>query len=183
MGLPVCLYNFNFERQIQTAMLSHSALAKQKAAVIFEKEGKNCEIAMLRNFISVSSDTPGKMDEVSAAPPFEGLMWRPSNVQNHQMTKLREEINAKFNVNLEDYYQFHKWSCDNYDLFWGQVWDFCKIISSNQRPDVVIDKSEPIEKVPKWFNGVKLNYAENLLRYLCTYITPNLYTKNMGIAS
>ena len=31
--------------------------------------------------------------------------------------------------------------------------------------DHVIDKSVPIEKVPKWFQGVQLNYAENILRY------------------
>ena len=124
---------------------------------------------MLRNLIShssVSSDTEktSKMDKVSASPAIEGLMWRPSDVQNHQMTKLREKINSKFNINLENYTQFHKWSCENYDQFWGQVWDFCNIVSSVERPENVIDKNVPIDKVPKWFQGVQLNYAENLLR-------------------
>lgn len=108
------------------------------------------------------------MEQVSATPSIEGLMWRPSDVQNHQMTKLREKINAKFNINLEDYSQFHKWSCENYDQFWGQVWKFCNVVSScteSLAEDQVIDKSVPIEKVPKWFQGVQLNYAENILRY------------------
>ena len=107
------------------------------------------------------------MEQVSATPSIEGLMWRPSDVQNHQMTKLREKINAKFNINLEDYSQFHKWSCENYDQFWGQVWKFCNVVSScteSLAEDQVIDKSVPIEKVPKWFQGVQLNYAENILR-------------------
>jgi len=108
------------------------------------------------------------MEQVSATPSIEGLMWRPSDVQNHQMTKLREKINAKFNIDLEDYTQFHKWSCENYDQFWGQVWKFCNVVSScteSLAEDQVIDKSVPIEKVPKWFQGVQLNYAENILRY------------------
>jgi len=125
-------------------------------------------------FESESKNT--KMDKVSASPAIEGLMWRPSDVQNHQMTKLREKINSKFNVNLENYTQFHKWSCENYDQFWGQVWDFCNVISWNPcrtthpvngstRPEKVIDKNVPINQVPKWFEGVQMNYAENLLRH------------------
>ena len=128
---------------------------------------------MLRNLISNSSDSADSninMEQVSAIPSIEGLMWRPSDVQNHQMTKLREKINAKFNIDLEDYPQFHKWSCENYDQFWRQVWKFCDIVNSCARDGVfttedhVIDKSVPIEKVPKWFQGVQLNYAENILR-------------------
>ena len=137
---------------------------------------------MLRNLISNSSDSADSninMEQVSATSPIEGLMWRPSDVQNHQMTKLREKINAKFNIDLEDYPQFHKWSCENYDQFWGQVLDFCNVVCSLplgpallskyqldivQRPEKVIDKNVPINKVPKWVPGVKLNYAENLLR-------------------
>ena len=127
---------------------------------------------MLRNLISNSSDSTDSninMEQVSATPSIEGLMWRPSDVQNHQMTKLREKINAKFNIDLEDYTQFHKWSCENYDQFWGQVWKFCNVVSScteSLAEDQVIDKSVPIEKVPKWFQGVQLNYAENILRYV-----------------
>ena len=125
---------------------------------------------MLRNLISNSSDSTDSninMEQVSATPSIEGLMWRPSDVQNHQMTKLKEKINAKFNVDLQDYPQFHKWSCENYDKFWGQVWKFCNVVSScteSLAEDQVIDKSVPIEKVPKWFQGVQLNYAENILR-------------------
>ena len=131
---------------------------------------------MLRNLISNSSDSADSninMEQVSATPSIEGLMWRPSDVQNHQMTKLREKINAKFNVDLEDYPQFHKWSCENYDQFWRQVWKFCDIVNISTdivhrycAEDHVIDKSVPIEKVPKWFQGVQLNYAENILRYV-----------------
>ena len=40
------------------------------------------------------------MDQVSPAPPHEGLLWSPSNVKDHQLTKLRELINAKHDLVL-----------------------------------------------------------------------------------
>jgi len=35
-------------------------------------------------------------DQVSPLPPMEGLMWTPPSIKDHQMTKLRETINAKY---------------------------------------------------------------------------------------
>ena len=105
------------------------------------------------------------MDQVSPAPPHEGLLWSPSNVKDHQLTKLRELINAKHDLALEDYHQLHQWSCDHYNLFWGHVWDVCHVVSSTARPELAIDKDVPIQHIPQWFEGVQLNYAENLLRH------------------
>ena len=38
-------------------------------------------------------------------------------------------------------------------------------IKASQKTDQVIDKTKRIDEIPKWFEGAKLNYAENLLRY------------------
>ena len=38
-------------------------------------------------------------------------------------------------------------------------------IKASQKTDQVIDMSKRIDEIPKWFEGAKLNYAENLLRY------------------
>ena len=103
-------------------------------------------------------------DLVSPVPPLEGLMWTPPSIKDHQMTKLRTLINAKYKENLQTYQEFHRWSCDNYDLFWREIWDFCQVIGSPLQ-DEVIDKSVPINQIPKWFPNVTLNYAENLLRF------------------
>ena len=103
-------------------------------------------------------------DEVSPAPPIEGLMWAPPSVKNHSLTKIRQKINQKYKVQLEDYHQLHKWSCENYDQFWKEVWEFCEIIGNGEISDVAVDKNIPIQNLPKWFPGIKMNYAENLLR-------------------
>ena len=36
---------------------------------------------------------------------------------------------------------------------------------SSKRASKVVDKSVPINKVPKWFEGAKMNYTENLLKH------------------
>lgn len=101
---------------------------------------------------------------VCAAPSNEYLMWNPCPTKDHHLEKLRMQINAEHGIELANYNQLHKWSCDNYDLFWGLVWDYCQVVHS-KKADQVIDKSVNIQKVPKWFTGARLNYAENLLRY------------------
>lgn len=92
------------------------------------------------------------------------MMWKPHNVQDHNLTKLRNEINDKYQLELKDYHDFHQWSVENYDLFWDEIWRFTGVISS-KKGDIVIDKDVPMNLIPEWFPGSRLNYAQNLLRY------------------
>lgn len=67
-----------------------------------------------------------------------------------------------FVVFSENYHDLHKWSVQNRAKFWGEVWGFSKVIHSEPYSSIV-DESIPINQIPKWFVGAKLNYAENLL--------------------
>ncbi|KAK3084974.1 hypothetical protein FSP39_022234, partial [Pinctada imbricata] len=62
------------------------------------------------------------------------------------------------------YDDFLRWSCDNYSEFWEEVWHFTNVIHSEPYKQV-IEKTKKINDIPKWFEGSKLNFAENLLRY------------------
>lgn len=64
----------------------------------------------------------------------------------------------------ETYEDLWQWSVDEYKHFWREVWIFCTIQYSSKFTSVV-DSSKRITEVPKWFQGARLNYAENLLRY------------------
>ena len=44
-------------------------------------------------------------------------------------------------------------------------WKFSGVISSVES-DHAIDMSVPMNEIPEWFPGARLNYAENLLRYV-----------------
>ncbi|XP_013064717.2 acetoacetyl-CoA synthetase-like [Biomphalaria glabrata] len=91
-------------------------------------------------------------------------MWAPKNDKITQMDKLRELINQKYGVQFNSYRDLHRWSCDNYPEFWGEVWAYADIIHSKPY-DEVIDKKLNISAIPEWFKGSRLNFAENLLRY------------------
>ncbi|CAG8592269.1 13841_t:CDS:2 [Cetraspora pellucida] len=88
-------------------------------------------------------------------------MWRPNNISNTEMEKFRLMVNERFNVNLENYHQLWKWSTDNISDFWATVWNYTNIIHSIPYEQVV--ESKPMDKLPAWFSGAKLNFAQNLL--------------------
>ncbi|MCP4553176.1 MAG: acetoacetate--CoA ligase, partial [Bacteroidetes bacterium] len=56
----------------------------------------------------------------------------------------------------------HQWSVENPDKFWGEFWQYSNIIHSEDYTSVVDD----YKKMPgaNWFEGARLNYAENLLQ-------------------
>ncbi|MGB5211219.1 MAG: acetoacetate--CoA ligase [Gammaproteobacteria bacterium] len=62
-----------------------------------------------------------------------------------------------------DYEALWQWSVDQPAAFWQAVWDFCEVHSSVPATDVLLDG----ESMPgaRWFDGARLNFAENLLRY------------------
>ncbi len=97
--------------------------------------------------------------------PNERLLWKPMNIGNHQLELLREVINKEKGLQLGDYADLHKWSTNCYAEFWEVLWRYLDIKCSAQPSLPVVDVSKPIDEVPRWFAGAKLNYAENLLRY------------------
>ncbi|RHZ67021.1 hypothetical protein Glove_303g139 [Diversispora epigaea] len=87
--------------------------------------------------------------------------WRPKNISNTEIEKFRCKVNEKFNTNLENYPQLWKWSVDNISEFWATVWEYTNIIYSVPYEQVV--DSKPMDQIPTWFSGARLNFAENLL--------------------
>jgi len=90
------------------------------------------------------------------------VMWRPQWAVATLMTRFREGINSRFHLALTDYHQLYKWSCENYSLFWQEYFVFSGVISSTPAHGI-IDSNDSIAHIPKWFPGLRLNYAENLL--------------------
>jgi acetoacetyl-CoA synthetase len=64
---------------------------------------------------------------------------------------------------IGNYPALHKWSVENMSLFWKSVWSFVDIISSSTYREVV-DENIGMHEIPTWFEGAKLNFAQNLLR-------------------
>ena len=92
------------------------------------------------------------------------ILWTPTQdqVNTSQMEAFRNQVNSRFNINLKDYFDLYEWSISNISDFWKAVWGFMALEFSDDYTQVVDDDS----KMPgaQWFEGVKMNFAENLLR-------------------
>jgi len=96
-----------------------------------------------------------------AVPP---VLWTPSEqaVETAQATQFARQMVRKHRLELNSYPDFYRWSIDNPETFWSEVWDFCGVIGSRKGQTVLVDG----DKMPgaRWFPEARLNFAENLMR-------------------
>jgi acetoacetyl-CoA synthetase len=89
------------------------------------------------------------------------MLWKPSQerVESSNMYRFMKSANPDF----PDYAQLYDWSINNSEKFWAAVWEFVGIKTSKPYDRVIDD----LEKFPgaQWFEGARLNFAENLLRF------------------
>ncbi|MDD9879760.1 MAG: acetoacetate--CoA ligase [Candidatus Marinimicrobia bacterium] len=92
------------------------------------------------------------------------ILWTPTQdqIEASQMDAFRKQINARYNLSLNDYHELHQWSVTHITDFWKAIWGFMSIEFSSDYTQVVDDET----KMPgaKWFKGAQFNFAENLLR-------------------
>ena len=92
------------------------------------------------------------------------ILWTPTQdqIEASQMDAFRKQINARYNLSLNNYHELHQWSVIHITDFWKAIWGFMSIEFSSDYTQVVDDET----KMPgaKWFKGAQFNFAENLLR-------------------
>ncbi len=92
-------------------------------------------------------------------------LWVPSEERrrNANITRFIDTINRKYSLDISDYHSLWRWSIENREDFWASVWEFGNIIASQPYSKVLEDSPTMIGA--KWFDGARLNFAENLLRF------------------
>jgi len=77
-------------------------------------------------------------------------------------------INEKYNQNFMEYEPLYQWSIDHIPDFWASFWEFAEIKASKPYEQVIDD----VTKMPgaTWFEGARLNFAENLLSFTDDHI-------------
>ena len=92
------------------------------------------------------------------------ILWKPkkSVAEKSQMFAFMQRINEKFGCNCREYHDLHTWTLSHVSEFWGEFWEYANIIHSEKHTRVVDDH----HRMPgaKWFEGARLNFAENLLQ-------------------
>jgi acetoacetyl-CoA synthetase len=78
------------------------------------------------------------------------------------MARFMAEINAEFGADLKSYADLHAFSVRETESFWSKAWDFLGV-TGEKGGGPVLKLGERFEQA-KFFEGARLNYAENLLR-------------------
>ncbi|HYG54330.1 MAG TPA: acetoacetate--CoA ligase [Burkholderiales bacterium] len=99
-----------------------------------------------------------------AASSAPEVLWQPSAaaVEQAQVTQFARQVIRKRKLDLNSYADFHRWTVENPEEFWSDVWDICGVVASRKGSTVLVDG----DKMPgaRWFPEARLNFAENLLR-------------------
>ena len=92
-------------------------------------------------------------------------LWEPSPemIEKTNMTRFIRFVNHKYGKTIKDYPELYDWSINQIPDFWAAIWEFGGVKASRGYDRVVDD----LTRMPgaKWFEGAKLNFAENLLRF------------------
>ncbi|HEX7915709.1 acetoacetate--CoA ligase [Rudaea sp.] len=92
-------------------------------------------------------------------------IWEPSKerIERANLSRFIRFVQTEYKAQVEDYYSLYDYSIRQPEAFWRAVWEFCGIRTSGDFDQVLVDG----DRMPgaRWFPGVRLNFAQNLLRY------------------
>jgi acetoacetyl-CoA synthetase len=91
------------------------------------------------------------------------VLWQPGpeRIARANLTHYIDWL-AQRGQRFHTYQQLLQWSLDDLDGFWGSVWKYFNILSSQPYERVLARREMP---GAKWFPGARLNYAEHALRF------------------
>lgn len=90
------------------------------------------------------------------------MLWQHPSPEHTLMFDFLQRINKKHNKDFQTYHELYQWSIENVSDLWGEIWDYVGVRHSQPYQQVVSDTKTMYPR-PKWFEGAKLNFAENLL--------------------
>jgi len=92
-------------------------------------------------------------------------LWKPSEErkQKANITRFIDLADERYDKNLHSYNDIYEWSISSIADFWALVWEYLDIKSSRPYDTIITPADHMIHT--RWFQGARLNFAENLLRY------------------
>ncbi len=92
-------------------------------------------------------------------------LWQPgaARIAASNLTRFTHRAEAASGRRFATYADLHAWSIEEPGSFWQEVWSFTGVRASRTAEAPVTD----LDRFPgaTWFDGARLNYAENLLRF------------------
>ena len=110
-------------------------------------------------------------------------LWEHKDPSSTNTYAFKRHLENKFHLAFKDYEELRHWSVANINQFWEEVWHFSGIKASKAFTKVnssrlcriiifieniqAVDDDAPIFPRPRFFEGARLNFAENLLYPCC----------------
>ncbi|MEO8460706.1 MAG: acetoacetate--CoA ligase, partial [Dokdonella sp.] len=92
-------------------------------------------------------------------------VWVPAGerLERANLKRFMHFVQKNLDSRVTDYPALYEFSIRQPEKFWVAVWEFCGIRATGTWSDVLVDG----DRMPgaRWFPGVRLNFAQNLLRY------------------
>ena len=91
------------------------------------------------------------------------LLWTPSEteVNNSNLVHFTQWLAKHYGLSFNNYNDLWQWSVDNVADFWRSLIDYFHIIYEGEFKEVLSGTEMPHYK---WFDGMKLNYAEHIFK-------------------
>ena len=92
------------------------------------------------------------------------ILWRPDPrvIPQTKMERFRKRAEAHTGRRLPDHDSLYRWSIDHLEAFWSLLWDDLEPLASRQWDAAFVPAEHMRDS--RFFEGAKLNFAENLLR-------------------
>jgi acetoacetyl-CoA synthetase len=89
-------------------------------------------------------------------------LWTPSSdrVGRARMTAFMEWAGERHGHRFADYAEMWEWSVREIEQFWADIWEYGDVRASVPYEQVLASRKMP---GARWFEGARLNYAENML--------------------
>ncbi|RAL10447.1 acetoacetate--CoA ligase family protein [Aspergillus homomorphus CBS 101889] len=89
-------------------------------------------------------------------------LWRHSSPQTTQIYDFIKTVNKKHALSIESYNDLWEWSIAEPAKFWEDVWHYTSIVA-HKPYERALSSEQLLFPRPKFFEGSRLNFAENLL--------------------
>ena len=89
------------------------------------------------------------------------ILWESKDLcEGSNIRKYTDWVNNTYDKRFESYEDLRRWSIENISDFWESILRYFNVRSEGNYSQVLNSEMMPGNR---WFNGLKLNYAENNL--------------------
>ncbi|EHY55240.1 hypothetical protein HRR83_009044 [Exophiala dermatitidis] len=95
--------------------------------------------------------------------PIPRKLWEHPDPKSTEMWKFKTSLEKASGKTFENYDALYDFSCNHRSDFWRHVMQYFPIVYGGKIPNPVVDESARMDSIPRWFQGVQMNFAQNIL--------------------